>query len=108
MPPFARDNGLAPDVCQAIVPTNYAISLTEPLRAKYQWSFNLKKTKKTTKKTKQKKNKNKRNFTQENVFEDVVWNRPQHIKRARSNDISIVYLVKRNCFCSKLYWYVFF
>ena len=46
MPPFARDNGLAPDVCQAIVPTNDAISLTEPLRAKYQWSFNLN-TKKT-------------------------------------------------------------
>ena len=42
MPPFARDNGLAPDVWQAIVLTNDAISLTEPLRAKYQWSFNLK------------------------------------------------------------------
>ena len=42
MPPFARDNGLAPDVCQAIVPTNDAISLTKPLRAKYQLIFNLK------------------------------------------------------------------
>ena len=67
-------NVLASNGCQAVVLTNDVILLTEPLRAKYQWSLKLKSNAISYRKM---------NLKMLSVT-GGLWSRPQHIKRARS------------------------